>query len=63
VFYLCAWRDDGHLDVSISNDDFYIHHPWKELGTMEVARLPFKPLQVILEKYFPISSFPWLMRP
>jgi ABC-2 type transport system permease protein len=27
VFYLCAWRDDGHLDVSISNDDFYIHHP------------------------------------
>jgi hypothetical protein len=34
-FYLCAWRDDGHLDVSISNDDFYIHHreknwvPWK----------------------------------
>jgi hypothetical protein len=26
VFYLCAWRDDGHLDVSISNDDFYIHH-------------------------------------
>jgi ABC-2 type transport system permease protein len=23
VFYLCAWRDDGHLDVSISNDDFY----------------------------------------
>jgi hypothetical protein len=42
VFYLCAWRDDGHLDVSISNDDFY-PSPWKELGTMEVL-LPFKPL-------------------
>jgi hypothetical protein len=23
---LPLWRDDGHLDVSISNDDFYIHH-------------------------------------
>jgi hypothetical protein len=63
VFYLCAWRDDGHLDVSISNDDFYIHHPWKELGTMEVLLVsPLNPLQVILGKVFPYI-FPWLMRP
>jgi hypothetical protein len=57
------WRDDGHLDVSISNDDFYIHHSWKELGTMEVLLVSFKPLKLFWEKYFPISSFPWLMRP
>jgi hypothetical protein len=27
VFLPLCLRDDGHLDVSISNDDFYIHHP------------------------------------
>jgi hypothetical protein len=26
-FLTFCLRDDGHLDVSISNDDFYIHHP------------------------------------
>jgi hypothetical protein len=62
VFYLCAWRDDGHLDVSISNDDFYIHHSWKELGTMEVLLVsPLNPLQLFWES-ISLSFFP-LMRP
>jgi hypothetical protein len=48
VFYLCAWRDDGHLDVSISNDDFYIHHPWN--CYMEVLLVsPLNPLQLFWE--------------
>jgi hypothetical protein len=41
VFYLCAWRDDGHLDVSISNDDFY---PSPEKNWVPWKYLPFKPL-------------------
>jgi hypothetical protein len=49
VFYLCAWRDDGHLDVSISNDDFYIHHSWKELGTMEVLLVSQTPCKLFWE--------------
>jgi hypothetical protein len=51
VFYLCAWRDDGHLDVSISNDDFYIHH-LKRTGYHGSIARPLNPLQVIL-KVFP----------
>jgi ABC-2 type transport system permease protein len=47
----------------VSADDFYIHHSWKELGTMEVLLVsPLNPLQVILGKVFPYI-FLWLMRP
>jgi ABC-2 type transport system permease protein len=53
VFYLCAWRDDGHLDVSISMMTSISITVKKEL-TMEIARLPFKPSAVILGKVFPI---------
>jgi ABC-2 type transport system permease protein len=56
VFYLCAWRDDGHLDVSAMMTSISITReknwvPWK-------CSSPLNPLQVILGKYFPISSFP-----